>query len=220
MFAVSPLTASTLYTHSFTDLHDITTVQGAPTLTPNVPAPGGKGGIALKFDDAPGSDGAARLDTGVMASATNATATFRIYIANQSNFMATYTDPPGEGIRYLDGGGLQESHFSTSLPGTWAFNTWYTVGFYMNFSGNTTVSMYFKQGANAQLTAADLIGGPVTGFTSPATIRAAFFNYGGQYLLADYTLNSGFDLTTVSTVPEPTSALLLALGALFPRRRG
>src|SRR5262249_39774256 len=155
--------------------HDVTTDQGAPVFTPNVPAPGGKAGVALRFDDAPGSDGVIALHPTGVVIPTDSTTTFRIYIASKSKFMATYDYGPGEGLRFLDGGGLQNSQ-NGSLPGSWEFNKWYTVGLHVD--SNTNVSIYFKQGADAQLTAADLIEGPFggPGLFGPFN-RTDFFNY-------------------------------------------
>lgn len=208
VFAVPALNATPLYTHNFADLHDIVT-DGGPTLTPNVAAPGGKGGIALQFDN--GTSSYAILQPTGVVIPSDSTTTFRIFITSKTNFMGMYDYSPGEGLRFVDGGGLQHSN-GGGLPATWAFNNWYTVG--LHVSGSGAIDIYFKPGANAQLTAGDLQGGTAGG--AGAMNRTAFFNYGGQYFLADYTVNQGLDL---STVPEPASALLLGLGALILRRR-
>lgn len=182
-----PPVSTVLYCDTFTDLKDMTPT-GNPTLTPNVPAPGGKEGVALQIDGVSGSYVA--LQPSGVAIPNDSTTVFRIYITSRTNFMGVYNYRPGEGLRFMAEGGLQHSN-GAALPGSWAFNTWYTVA--LHVPGNGVIEMYLKEGASAQLSAADLLGS--TAGPGGAMFQTVFFNYGGQYYIADYTVNRGLDLS-------------------------
>jgi hypothetical protein len=184
-----------LYCHNFSDLHDI--VPDGRAVLQSVPAPGGKPGKAMWISNPTGGGGYATLTpSGVGVLPNGVTVLFRVYIDSRTNFMGVYNYPPGEGIRFLDGGGLQGS-CGESLTGTWAEDTWYTVGLVLG--DGAPYQAYIKQGADAVLTEADFAGN-ICGGARP-TNHTVFFNYGGEAYYADYTINDGVNFTMCPTAP-------------------
>lgn len=206
-----PAWGGTLYSHSFGDLHDIALGEGSATLQ-SVAAPGGKPGTALMMANAAGGTSYASLTpSGVGAFPNAVTTVFRFYIDQRTDFMAMYNYAPGEGLRFVAGGGFQGSS-GESLSGSWAEDTWYTAAMVLNSPGN--IDAYVKQGADAQLAAGDSIG-TIGGAGRPMN-HSTFFDYGGTIYFADYTINEGMDFTVI---PEPATLSLLSLAGLAAMRR-
>lgn len=180
-----PPPSNNVYCHDFTDLHDLTT-DGFPQIE-SVSAPGGKTGKALHVT---GASGSYVILTPSVSIPALSTVVFRYYIHSHTNFQGVYNYAPGEGLVVRDGGTFGWScNGNYGVP--WQTDTWYTIAIERPVSGSQKI--YAKQGANAVLTAADLLG-PTCGGVGTMT-RTIFFDYGGEVYVADYTINRNLDFT-------------------------
>lgn len=208
-----PASAGMIYTNNFDSMTDVAAYGN--TSVGVAPAPAGKAGNALHIWGEGGAGTVTPSGPGFpMENAEEITVLFRALIsAYDSRFQGGYLYAPGEGIVF-DSSGTVKTSWGEATSQSMALNNWYTVALHRVPAG---VELFFKPGDNAVITDADYLATSAANFNSPFG-ASYFWNYGGggDWYVADYTINTGKDFTIV---PEPASLILLVFGVLPPMRR-